>query len=168
LYWVDIWNSLVKTATVAAASVLWAIAVYGLASVGLRGKEGGTGQAGSLALVALVFAALALVFGLITGASRTAAVGQLVPAALGLIGVATMYLITKEKGEVATTSVAVGSFALMLLFGTVLGSYERLRAEAYLEARAYDIRVLQAKAEAEFLINAYRKARGLEPVKIEE
>ena len=65
--------------------------------------------------VTAVFGSLALVTGMITGASRSAAVGQVLPAALGLIGAVALFVLTKVKSESLVAGTAVISFSVMLL-----------------------------------------------------
>lgn len=121
-----------------------------------------------LCLTAFVFGLLALVTGIVTGASRSAAVGDVLPAALGFIGAVALYVITKTKSEIPIAMTAVVSFSALLLQGTVLGSYERVRSAAYQASLEYDFERLKTQADIEFVINGYRKSRGLEPITLSE
>lgn len=116
-----------------------------------------------LCLVAFIFGILALVIGLITAASRTAAVGDVLPAVLGFIGAVALYVITKSEKMIPVAATAVSSFSILLL-GTVLGSYERARGTAYAESQRFDIRQLIAQANAELAVNGYRVQKGLKPI----
>ncbi|WP_424927717.1 hypothetical protein [Amaricoccus tamworthensis] len=117
-----------------------------------------------LCLVAFVFGLLALVTGMITGASRNVAVGQVLPASLSLIGAVALYVITKSEAEVPIAATAVIAFSIMLLIGTVIGSYERVRFAAYQDALRYQPSRLKTQADIEFAINGYRRSRGLGPI----
>lgn len=117
-----------------------------------------------LCLVAFIFGILALVIGLITAASRTAAEGDVLPAVLGFIGAVALYVITKSEKMIPVAATAVSSFSILLLLGTVLGSYERARGTAYAESQRFDIRQLIAQANAELAVNGYRVQKGLKPI----
>jgi hypothetical protein len=121
----------------------------------------------TLCVVAFVFGILALVTGLVTGASRSAAVGQVLPAALGLIGAVALFVVTKSPKDIPLAATAVAAFSVMLLVGTVLGSYERVRSVAYENAQRYDLKRLKTEADVEFFINGYRGSRGLAPLSFE-
>lgn len=123
---------------------------------------------GTICVVAFVFGILALVTGLVTGASRSAAVGQVLPAALGSIGAVALFVVTKAPKEIPLAATAVSAFSLMLLVGTVLGSYERVRSVAYEDAQRYDLKRLKTEADVEFFINGYRRSRGLTPLSFED
>ena len=164
MYGSDILAGIEKTLTVTALAAGFSLLVFFVlkATKAITGKE--ISNAFSLCLVAFVFGTLALVTGMITGASRSAAVGQILPAALGLIGAVALHVITKAEAEISVTATAVTAFSLLLLLGTVLGSYERVRAAAYQESQRYDLQRLKTQTDIEFVINGYRRSRGLEPV----
>lgn len=115
---------------------------------------------GEQALSLFLFAFLGWVMGLVMAASREAAVGTVIPAALTLIGGVALFLFTEPRYKKEIVFAAVFGFSAMLLFGTVLGSYERARAIA--DARSID-RLVRA-AQTEFLVDAFRKSRGLPPL----
>ncbi|MBI1170675.1 hypothetical protein GC209_04675 [bacterium] len=117
-----------------------------------------------LCLVAFLFGTLALVTGMLTGASRTAAVGDVLPAGLGFIGAVALYVFTKPKRDLSVAAVAVVSFSILLFLGTVMGSYERARAVTFEESQKYDRDRLIYQANIEAVVNGYRKHRGLPPI----
>lgn len=119
-----------------------------------------------LCLTSFVFGLLAIVAGIVTGASRSAAVSDVLPAALGLIGAVALYVVTREKSDISIASSAVVAFSTMLLLGTVLGSYERVRSAAYQSSQQYDFERLKNQADIEFVINGYRRSRGLSSIEL--
>lgn len=164
MYLVDIIESIERafiTAGIAAAfSVIVCVFVFTVAKVSGREAK----QLPLICLVAFVFGVLALVTGIITGASRSVTVGQVLPAALGLIGAIALYVITKSHSEAPIAASAVTAFSLLLLVGTVLGSYERVRYAAYEDAQRLQPSRLKTEADIEFAINGYRRSRGLGPI----
>ncbi|MCE8419640.1 hypothetical protein LZ190_13100 [Rhodovulum sulfidophilum] len=164
MYLEDIIASLERALVVAAIAATFSIIVC--LSISILAKIAGKATEGLplLCLVAFVFGTLALVTGMITGASRTVAVGQVLPAALGLIGAVALYVITKSPSEAPIAATAVIAFSLLLLIGTVLGSYERIRFTAYQDAQRYQPQRLKTQADIEFAINGYRRSRGLGPI----
>lgn len=119
---------------------------------------------GHLCITAFIFGLLAIVVGVITGASRSTSVGNVVPAALGLVGAVALYVVTREKANISIAATAVISFSTLLLLGTVLGSFERSRFVLYQSSLSYDFKNLKHQADLEFAINGYRRSRGLEPI----
>jgi hypothetical protein len=117
-----------------------------------------------LCLVAFIFGTLALSTGMITASSREAAVGDVLPAALGLIGAVALYVFTKVEREAPLAATAVASFAILLLLGTLIGSYERARAVDYLANHRFDKKQLIDEANLELLVNGYRAHIGLQPL----
>lgn len=111
-----------------------------------------------------LFGFLAFVIGLVMAASRVGAVADVVPGALTLIGGVALFLFNREAGDRLLVASAVFGFSAMLLFGTILGSYERERALRQAEWMAIDPQRLHALAEIEFFVNAFRKSRGLDPL----
>lgn len=168
MYAEDILTSVEKAFVVVLIASAWAALISGALS--LQTRFSGIEMPNKLVLcaVSLVFGGLALVMGLITGASRSAAVGDVIPAALAFIGGVALYVITQAKSERATALVAVVSFSVLLMLGVVLGSFERLRSVAYQEALKYDLQTLKAQADAEFAINGYRRSRGLPEISLSE
>ena len=166
MYQTDIFSSLEKTLVVLGVCTVFSLVVFlflkVVEGVGTKRIEG----IGQLCLVAFVFGLLAAVTGIITAASRSSAVGDVLPAALGFIGAVALYVITKQKSEIPVAATAVTAFSAMLLFGTVLGSYERVRAVAYQSAQEYNFERLKTQADIEFVINSYRKSRGLDPISL--
>lgn len=120
----------------------------------------------TLILASFVFGMFAFVFGLTMSASRTGAVANVVPAALTFLGGLALWLITKEKANAPVIAVCVLSFSAMFLFGTVSGSYERQRAIQASEKQRYDLKILKDKADAEYVINVYRKSKRLKPINL--
>lgn len=168
MYKADILSSIEKTLIVLGISFGFTVVFFLCLKVSekLSGKK--IQQSALLCLIAFVFGMLALVTGVITGASRSAAVGDVLPAALGLIGAVALYVVTKTKTEIPVASTAVISFSALLLLGTVLGSYERVRSAAYQESLKYDFNRLKSQADIEFVINGYRRSRGLSPINFSE
>lgn len=111
-----------------------------------------------------LFGFLAFVVGLVMAASRVGAVGNVVPGALTLIGGVALFLFNREAVDRLLVAGAVFGFSAMLLFGTVLGSYERERALRQAEEAAVDPERLHDLAEVEFFVNAFRESRGLPPL----
>ncbi|WP_299618153.1 hypothetical protein [uncultured Tateyamaria sp.] len=164
MYGTDITASLEKTLIIVAIAAGFVLVVFLFLKVVEAVSDQKQSQIPVLCLIAFVFGTLALVTGMITGASRNAAVGDVIPAALGLIGAVALYVVTKSPREVPLAATAVASFSILLLFGTVLGSYERVRSVAYQESLRYDFPRLKSQADIEFVINGYRRSRGLEPL----
>ncbi len=119
---------------------------------------------GTILGLVLVFGCLAGVIGLLMGSSRTAAAGNVLPVALTFIGGLAIFLITKEANKAVNVSASVLAFSLMLLFGTVIGSYERARATEQVALKTWDIERQKWLAQREFAINAYRDTLGLKPL----
>ncbi|WP_299663044.1 hypothetical protein [uncultured Ruegeria sp.] len=119
---------------------------------------------GAILGLVLVFGCLAGVIGLLMGSSRTAAAGNVLPVALTFIGGLAMFLITKESSQAVNVSASVLAFSLMLLFGTVMGSYERARASEQADLKTWEIERQKWLAQREFAINAYRNSLGLKPM----
>lgn len=168
MYGADILSSIEKTLIIFVISAGFTIIFFLFLKIAgyVSGKR--IEQTVSLCLIAFVFGTLALVTGVITGASRSSAVGDVLPAVLGLIGAVALYVITKSKTKIPVASTAVTAFSILLLLGTILGSYERVRSEAYQESLKYDSNRLKIKAAIEFVINGYRRSRGLAPLKFSD
>ncbi|MBP0483849.1 hypothetical protein [Sagittula salina] len=161
MHWVDLIAAAEKTGIVLLASSILPVAVLIGAGLANRREKPDRLPTGQLAMVALVFGCLACVTGLIAGASRTAVTGQVLPAALGLIGAVALYTVIQKEASLPVAGCAVLAFSLMLAFGTVLGSYERARSQAFAEAQRYDMGILKTQADIEAVINGYRRARAL-------
>ena len=161
----DIFSSIEKTLIVLLIAMSSVVAFFLVAKLfeAITGKKIET--LGALVAVWGVFTVLGMVIGLITAASRVSAVGDVMPAALGLIGAVALFAVTKSPKDLPMVSAAVVSFSILLFLGTVLGSHERLRADLYAEAQKYNVERQIARAEVEFIVNAYRRSRGLEPLK---
>lgn len=160
----DLLQAAEKTATGMLVAVAFAaamtVALFLFRKVALSERRAGETEAAFFGVV-FVFGFLAFTIGLVMAASRASAVGQVAPAILSFIGAVAMYLVASDRGRPVLIGGAVLSFAAMLLFGTVLGSYERERARIQASEATLDLRRLQREADAELVINAYRKARGL-------
>ncbi|MEO1537172.1 MAG: hypothetical protein AAFR73_05520 [Pseudomonadota bacterium] len=128
-----------------------------------RGKDESI-QVWPILAASFVFGLFAFVFALTMSASRTGAVGQVLPAALAFIGGVALWVVTKKEGEPWVVFSSIVSFSALFLMGTVLGSYERQRAMRQSELSHYDLATLKSIADAEWAINIYRKSKGLEPV----
>lgn len=167
MYLIDILNGLAKLGIGIGLAAIWAGLIGAVALLSGRIRRERVQRLGAICVVAFVFGLLALVAGIVTGSSRVAAVGQVLPAALSLIGGVALFLFSRAPGEMPILASAVASFAALLLLGIVLGSFERMRAEAYAEAQRYDMARLRAQADVEFFINGYRASRGLAPLTFE-
>ena len=105
------------------------------------------------------------------GASRVGVVANVLPASLTFIGGLALWIIARETkdgtpvtpAQIVVIGPAVISFMVMLFFGTVLGSYERNRAEFQATLDRIDPDRLRHEAEVEFIVNAYRSALCLPP-----
>jgi len=101
---------------------------------------------------------LGIVTGQLTGQSREAAIGAVLPAVLGLIGGVSVFLFaTKEAAQQLMASVSVALFAFNLLVGGIWGAvireqyerdqYERKQYEAH--AGSLDARLARVKEDHE-------------------
>lgn len=94
-------------------------------------------------LIVLAFSMLGLVAGYLTGFSRQAAVGAVLPAVLSLMGGLAVYLLGKDKSIRAIVAISVLAFSVSLVIGTGWGAIMRdsaaeyKRSELYLKQRAY-------------------------------
>ena len=96
MYGTDITASLEKTLIIVAIAAGFVLVVFLFLKVVEAVSDQKQSQIPVLCLIAFVFGTLARVTGMITGASRNAAVGDVIPAALGLIGAVALYVVTKE------------------------------------------------------------------------
>lgn len=118
--------------------------------------------------VSLSFGLLAYASGFLTGFSRVAVVGNLLPAALGLIGGLGVYLFGRgedgNSGNPIAVGTAVAAFSGGLILGFMMGTQDRLDAELAAFNRAFDIDLQFEQAARESLINTRRVNLGLEPI----
>jgi len=105
----------------------------------------------------LPFAIVGIVAGYMTGLSRQAAVGALVPAALTLIGGVGVYLYGKSRKSALISTFTILNFTILLLFGVMLGAHERQMSEEQMKSIEYKKRMI----EEEFLIERYKKGLGI-------
>ncbi len=163
MYWNDIAIALEKTGIVLLAATVYALAVLALAAAVGRVRWRPVPRLGSVVGAGFVFALLGIVMGMTMSASRTPAVGNVLPGALTFIGAVALFAVTREKADPPVVLSAVAGFAALFFLGTVLGAFERERALATAELRKWDVNRLTMEADVEFFIEGYRRARGLSP-----
>jgi hypothetical protein len=171
MYRADIFLALEKTAVVAFSALVVALLVWIALSARASARPGTADPVGLATGAAFVFAFLGIVTGLTMGASRVGVVANVLPASLTFIGGLALWIIARETkdgtpvtpAQIVVIGPAVISFMVMLFFGTVLGSYERNRAEFQATLDRIDPDRLRHEAEVEFIVNAYRSALGLPP-----
>ena len=116
--------------------------------------------------VVFVLGCLAVTTGVMTGASRIAAVGDVVPAVLGLFSAFAVFLVSKADSEKFVPLAAMFSFSVMLLVGVTIGSNERAIFLAKARAEYLNPMHLKAVSDLEAAINGYREHKGLGPVSL--
>lgn len=162
MYLSDILQSAVKLSFGIGCVLLFAASVAGLQALARTLVGPSVPKVSPTQFLSLfLFAFLGFVIGLVMAASRDAAVGAVVPASLTFVGGVAVFLFGKPEYDKAIVFSAAFGFSAMMLFGTVLGSYERARAVEYARSA---VPLLRA-AETEFLVNAFRTSRGLAPLR---
>lgn len=95
---------------------------------------------------------IGFVAGYLTGTSRAAVVGSIVPAVLALIGGLNVYMFGVEVRNRALVGYCVFMFSLMLFYGVEVGGF----------SRTFDLEYrIKALSEQELRVNDYRKTLGL-------
>jgi hypothetical protein len=108
-------------------------------------------------LVLLAFSMLGVVTGFLTGISRTAAVGLVLPAILSLVGGLGIFLIGTDPARRIIVSLSVFAFSVNLLVGSNCGAITRTIAEE----QTFGSNYLRKKALIEVQVREFRKALGL-------
>ena len=108
----------------------------------------------SAVLVGFPLSFTGIVIGYLTGVSRKSAVGALVPAALSLLGLMTVYFIGRDRYKSTSAGLAMFAFSANIFVGATLGAASRVE---YMN----DINVLNSKVEEEFSLRMYCKGLGL-------
>jgi hypothetical protein len=98
-----------------------------------------------------------IVAGFLTGFSRVPAVSALVPAILTFVGLAVVYMMDKSRASAIIAGCAVFLFTGNLLVGTVLGSDDRAKYEAFIAGASFR----DSLADQEFLVRRHCFAIGL-------
>ncbi len=80
---------------------------------------------GTLLLFSVPISIIAFISGFLTTASRTSAVGNLIPAALALMGGLNIYVFGTDNRFKLLVGYCVTLFALLLLLGTQYGAFRR-------------------------------------------
>ena len=111
----------------------------------------------NLLLVLLAFSMLGIVTGFLTGLSRTAAVGFVLPAVLSLVGGLAIFLIGSDSKRRIIVSLSVLAFSINLLIGSSCGAITRTIAEEQIFSTKY----LQKRAFIEVQVREFRRALGL-------
>ena len=103
------------------------------------------------------FVSLGLTTGYLTGLSRAAAVGTVLPAVLSLLGAIAVILVSQSAAKARLVSLLILVFSVGLLLGTTWGSSARDQAEeAVTSQEAFEIRAL-----AEDEVRRFREALKL-------
>lgn len=110
-----------------------------------------------ITLIAVAFSTLGLVSGYLTSLSRQPAIGDLMPAALSLIGALSIYMIGNKQESRVAVSVGVVVFSCCLLVGANWGAVTRAESEHYLKSKDY--RMQQILLEKE--IDEFKQALGI-------
>lgn len=164
MYRADVLLAAEKAGVLVLCSGLVAIVIFifaaSVAATTMREDE----SAGRVAGASFVFGLIGIVVGITMAASRSPAVGNVLPAAISFIGAAALWVITREKGHAVTVGAAVASFTLLLFTGTVIGAFERDRSLAQAAAADQDRFRLMQEADLELAVNAYRRSLGLPPL----
>ena len=112
-----------------------------------------------------VFSLVGLSTGYLTGMSREAAVGALVPAVLSLVAGAAVFLFDRTAGQSITLGLSIVGLSISLVLGTVYGSKNRFEYDtSMMELRLYYLHNLEYQkyiAEKEAMIYEYRDFYGL-------
>jgi predicted neutral ceramidase superfamily lipid hydrolase len=123
-----------------------------LVLITVRGK-----QRGEALLVVMAFCALGISTGYLTGFSRTAVLGAVLPAVLSLMGGLLIYMVGSNPASRGIVSLCTISFCFMLILGSTWGAVMRGTAERYRESAEFLIQ--QAFIESE--VRDFRQALGL-------
>ena len=112
-----------------------------------------------LVLLLAAFSTLGLGTGYLTGFSRIAAVGTVLPAVLSLVAGLAVFMIGKDATNRTIVSLSVLIFSISLVLGTSWGAVMRQTAEAYSMSES----VLKERAFIEAEVREFREALGLPP-----
>jgi hypothetical protein len=152
-YWITIIllsTSFVTFLFTSALELGWMYLSYGFSHVPPRHRI----YALSAVLAGFPLSFTGIVIGYLTGVSRESAVGALVPAALSLLGLMTVYFIGRDRYKSASAGIAVFAFSANIFIGATLGAASRVE---YMN----DINILNSKIEEEFSLRMYCKGLGL-------
>ena len=105
-------------------------------------------------LIAIPVVLIAYIAGYLTGISGSAAVGNLVPAALAFMGGLNLYIFSANTNYRAFSIFSIFLFAIILFYGVLDGGYDRANSH---EGQ------MQALAEQELRIKNYRQNLNLPP-----
>ena len=106
------------------------------------------------------FSMLGLVTGYLTGFSRTAAVGAVLPAVLSLLGGVTAFILGRSQESRLLVGSMMFVFSLTLVMGSAWGSIMRDYADRVDQSE----QVLMHRAYIESEVNAFRNELGLPPL----
>jgi hypothetical protein len=109
------------------------------------------------AFLGLPFALLGVTVGIITGLSREAAVGEVLPAVLALVAGVAVYVIAQGGRQALIAGVSVVSLCISLAAGIGYGSEARVQAEQ----RALSFANQRAIANRDMNIQRYKQQIGL-------
>ena len=103
------------------------------------------------------FSMLGIVTGFLTGLSRTAAVGYVLPSVLSLVGGLAIFLIDKDPLKKLVISLLILVFSINLLVGAISGA----RSRSIAEEQKYSAKYLMREAMVEIKVREFRKKLSL-------
>lgn len=122
--WIAIWP-IIAFAVLSSLALTWLSSSWAIGRRAVR----------RMFVVVFAFSLLGIVTGQVTGLSRVAAVGAVLPAVLSLIGGVLIYLIgTKGPRTQAIVAVSIVGMTINLLIGVYWGSKSRVVFEQYADA----------------------------------
>lgn len=119
--------------SIIASAVAAAILVIFSARVASPEDFSDEGTKKRLIVLVLAIAVLGAVAGVAGGKSRVGVVGDIVPAALALVGTVSVYLFGADQSKGVVASICAAAFALALGLGYANGSVSRTKTERFAE-----------------------------------